>query len=377
MKRFTASLALSTVVGCQPAPSKPPVARPEAPSVSSPTAAGPTAPASPPTCDPTLPERKAPTPPALPADVPVTIGPSADLAHLPNRGAIEAGRGAVNAKVFSGSVFARGNVPLGAKVARLIVPETAAVAFGAPAATVELFVEKTLAFAGHPPQPMPAAGLERNMGMATRIEGSDLVLATYGEWDSRIEGSASILLFVRVPVGSTVVRRVGLEGDDSAAAIWPDSIPYEKQEAGRIGYWYAPVRPSPGWTSVPLRADPQRIARAGPPHPESSHWRREPPPSQELDTAVVRAAVTCVITQQRQATLDTCRRTDPRTAGWFEAAWEVREDGTTTLPRSYVGSIKDTPLAECIRNAIRTWPFPKRARGAYFERFEVAPTDEK
>jgi hypothetical protein len=324
-------------------------------------------------CDPTIPESKPATVPAPPGDVAVIPVPSADFARLPNVGATERGRGSINPKVFSGAIFERGSVVLRPGITRVVVPETAAVAYGAPAATIELFVEKSLGFAGHPPAPMPAAGLQRNMGCATHTEGSDLVLATFGEWDSHIEGSASLELFVRVPIGTTVVRRVGLEGDESAAVAWPESVPYEKQEAGRVGYWYAPTNPIPGFTAVPLRADSQRIARAAPEHPKASSWRRPHPVTDELDVAVVKRAVACVVARSKPATLDRCRREDPQASGWFEVAWEIREDGSTTIPASYVGPLKNTTLADCVRKDVARWSFPRRARGSYFERFELGP----
>ncbi|HZU34493.1 MAG TPA: hypothetical protein VFA18_01220 [Gemmataceae bacterium] len=47
-----------------------------------------------------------------------------------------------------------------------------------------------------------------------------MVLATFGEWHSQIEGGTNIRLVVLVPQGIKVEQRHGLSGRDSAAAKW-------------------------------------------------------------------------------------------------------------------------------------------------------------
>ena len=111
-------------------------------------------------------------------------------------------------------------------------------------------------FAGHPPEPMSIHGARKNMGCAIRAEGDDLVVATYGEWDSQIEGGASIKLVAVVPDGVKVEKRKGLSGPDSAGQKRNSRNPTEAPG----GYWYGPASPGEGWTAVPATPDLERTA---------------------------------------------------------------------------------------------------------------------
>lgn len=103
--------------------------------------------------------------------------------------------------------------------------------------------------------------VRRNLGLATTDDGTTLVLATYGEFDTHIEGGASMQVFVRVPKGFPVRIHDGLSGDDSEPVRWPaDETSQRAAEAGRVGYWYAPVNPRKGWSLVKLVDDAQRVA---------------------------------------------------------------------------------------------------------------------
>jgi hypothetical protein len=84
----------------------------------------------------------------------------------------------------------------------------------------------------------------KNMGCATKREGEDLVVATYGEWDSHIEGGAFMLVLAVVPEGVEVESRKGLSGTGSAAREWHSNY-LSKPANAKGGYWYGPASPGP------------------------------------------------------------------------------------------------------------------------------------
>jgi len=142
---------------------------------------------------------------------------------------------------------------------KVVLPDTATIRRAGEAGKVELFMAKSLSFCGHPPEPMSIHGARKNMGCAVRSEGDALVVATFGEWDSRIEGGASMKLVAVVPHQVKVERRRGLSGPDSAGHERGGQNPTKPKNAPD-GYWYGPASPAEGWTMVPTVPDPERTA---------------------------------------------------------------------------------------------------------------------
>lgn len=355
-------IALVVIGACAPpqrATSREPVVT--EPSPPTPSVASSTAPKI--DCDAILsPPKVDPTPP----EAAVTPSPAQNLATLPARGAIQP-EGSFGS-VANGSVFERGVVKLKGAT-RVVVPDNASVAFGAKAGEVELFMEKRLGYAGHPPERMPLNGLQRNMGCAMHADGSDLIVATFGEWDSRIEGSALLLLLVRVPEGTPVLRRRGLSGDRSVATAWPESVSWERQTQGRVGYWFAPTSVVKPFTIVQTTPDPLRsVASASPPAERFKQPFYDPGPSK----GEIKGAIDCVIAKKKHE-LTACHDVDPSASGWFEVSGDTRADGTVARAEVYVGTLKDSPIASCVLRAIGKWSFPNRASGSFVERFELAP----
>lgn len=121
-------------------------------------------------------------------------------------------------RVTNGTAFERGTVDIG--TARTIVlPDNAVVRRCPPAGTVELYVAKTLGFMGHPSDRMSIRGARKEMGCAAMVDGDELLVATYGEWEC-IEGGAHIDLVALVPEGVAVQQRKGLSGRDSTLKGW-------------------------------------------------------------------------------------------------------------------------------------------------------------
>jgi hypothetical protein len=165
----------------------------------------------------------------------------------------------VDDKVENGTAYDRATVDLG-KAKKVVLPDSAVIRRAREAGKVKLFMAKTLSFGGHPPKTMTIEGARRNMGCVVRISGECLVVATYGEWDSRKEGGAYLKLVAVVPEGVEVEQTEGLSGPDSAGrASHVQSLTRPKDAQG--GYSYGPASPAEGWTAVPAVPDPERTAK--------------------------------------------------------------------------------------------------------------------
>jgi hypothetical protein len=166
---------------------------------------------------------------------------------------------APNPGVENGTAYDTAAVDPGA-ARTVVLPDTAAVQRTAEAGVVRLFMAKRLGFVGHPPEPISIRSGRKNMGCAVRVEGDALVIATFGEWDSHIEGGAGLRLVAVVPDGLGVGQREGLSGEKSAARERKGTYGTKPPDA-KGGYWYAPTTPADGWKAVADRPDPNRTAR--------------------------------------------------------------------------------------------------------------------
>jgi hypothetical protein len=166
---------------------------------------------------------------------------------------------APNPDVENGTAYDRATVDVGA-ARTVVLPDTATVRRAPAGGAVRLFMAKRLSFFGHPPAPMSVRHGRKNMGCAVRAEGDALVIATFGEWDSHIEGGAGMKLMAFVPEGLVVERRAGLSGENSAGRGQHGAF-VARPEGARGGHWYGPATPAPGWTAVPDEPDPDRTAR--------------------------------------------------------------------------------------------------------------------
>src|SRR6266542_2567578 len=77
---------------------------------------------------------------------------------------------------------------------------------------LQIFMRKALAYRGQSAEPLGIRTTRNQMGCATKPEAGALAVATFGEWDSRIEGGASMGVVVLVPPGVEVGKRPGLSG---------------------------------------------------------------------------------------------------------------------------------------------------------------------
>jgi hypothetical protein len=162
-------------------------------------------------------------------------------------------------KVENGSAYDRAAIDIaGAK--KIVLPHDAVVRRAGEPGKVQFFMKKTLGFGGHPPERMSIRDARKNMGCAVRADGDNLLLATFGEWDSHIEGGTRMKLVAYVPEGVEVEQRKGLSEEDSAGQEWHGQYLTKPKDA-KGGYWYGPASPSEGWEAVPDVPDPDRTAK--------------------------------------------------------------------------------------------------------------------
>jgi hypothetical protein len=123
-------------------------------------------------------------------------------------------------KVENGSVFDKAAIDLeGAE--KVILPDNAKLRRMSEHGKIYLFMEKQQAYHGHPSAPMSLLGVRKNMGCVAKIEEGTLVVATFGEWDSHIEGGRMLEIVATVPEGVEVAYRKGLSGEGSAGNKHP------------------------------------------------------------------------------------------------------------------------------------------------------------
>eukprot|EP00727_Mastigamoeba_balamuthi_P001149 m51a1_g11030 hypothetical protein (156) ;mRNA; r:423688-424155 len=135
-----------------------------------------------------------------------------------------------------------------AGVKKLLLPPCA-ISKSPAGSPVLILYTRTLGFAGHPPLPIPRATVEACMGIAWRyspLHSERLDVATYGEWDSHIEGRASVAVaLVEVPEGLETAHSPSHMGEHSVAAGRGEDVPPPEGT-----YWYASAGPALGWKKL-------------------------------------------------------------------------------------------------------------------------------
>jgi len=163
--------------------------------------------------------------------------------------------------VENGTAYERAEFTLGT-AKRMAVPPEAEVVEEGDGAAIRVFLQKTLSFAGHPPEKMSIRTGRNNLGIASRLDGDALVVGTYGEFSTK-EGGASIKLRFLVPQGTHIERRPGLTGESSLVHKGPDREPRDPKN----GYWYDYTAPAPGWTKIETKRDAGRGTERDTPKP--------------------------------------------------------------------------------------------------------------
>lgn len=168
-----------------------------------------------------------------------------------------------NPKVQNGTAYEMATMSLEG-IKRLVAPGNAVVRHSGEKGVVRIHLAKMLMYAGHPPHVMNVESAKRYMGIAFKRVGDELHLATFGEWDSHIEGGASVGLEIIVPAGFQHEARTDYSGENSAAhEVEPLEFggtlkvtPKEYTQG-----WWGPVKPGPGWTSIQTDPDYDFLSR--------------------------------------------------------------------------------------------------------------------
>ena len=142
-----------------------------------------------------------------------------------------------------------------ARVERVVVPNDAVVQTD-DRQGVRLYMAKRLGFHGVPPRDMSIRDIQNSMGCAVRDEDGAVLIGTFGEWDSGIEGGGRIDLVVVLPKMVAWERRGGLSGPMSKAGCCTTAG--RKQPAEY--WWYGPSEPGQGWKRVADVPDPKQTA---------------------------------------------------------------------------------------------------------------------
>jgi hypothetical protein len=167
-------------------------------------------------------------------------------------------------KVENGSVFDKAVIDL-EEAEKVILPDNAKVRRMSECGKIYVFMEKQQAYHGYPPARMTLLGVRKNMGCVAKMEEDALVVATFGEWDSHIEGGRMMKIVAIIPEGVEVAYRKGLSGEGSAGHKRRSLVEVLAEANEEEDYdYYADDRawifPAEGWTAIPDVPDPNRIA---------------------------------------------------------------------------------------------------------------------
>ncbi|MCK6440802.1 MAG: hypothetical protein L6Q71_11470 [Planctomycetes bacterium] len=149
--------------------------------------------------------------------------------------------------VYNGHAFDKGTMDISAYDA-LILPHDAQVKENEAlntTRTIHVLLRKTLSFGGHPPASVTPLQARKFMGVAWRAEDRRIWFGTYGEWDSHIEGGASMHVIFEVPSNVKVERAHDLSFENSKADGWKNGVLIKGEE-----HWYGGNAPAEGWTAL-------------------------------------------------------------------------------------------------------------------------------
>jgi hypothetical protein len=165
-------------------------------------------------------------------------------------------------KVTNGKIYDKGVLDI-SKYQSIIVPDNASISRRKIDGIIEIYLEKELAFFGHPPYPIHIRDAREYMGCAYKDQGTFATIATYGEWWSK-EGGANIRMLIVAPKGLNIIKYPGLSGESSKASPPKDmkwmKLQLENPQFKKC-YWYVPITPCKGWTPIDLQPDDKCTAK--------------------------------------------------------------------------------------------------------------------
>ncbi|MCP4614155.1 MAG: hypothetical protein GY845_36175 [Planctomycetes bacterium] len=179
-----------------------------------------------------------------------------------NGGEIVISKSSANPAVVNGFSYEKATLQLPSHKP-LVIPQEALVERKRQGDEVEIYLEKSLEFFGHPPSPMHIRDAREYMGIALREEKDAILVATFGEWDSHVEGGASIRVFVCVPEKMELKTVKQLSGEESKAYFDEDGSWMKLMDSPQFKkcYWYGAITPKEGWHKIETQPDMKHRAK--------------------------------------------------------------------------------------------------------------------
>lgn len=162
-------------------------------------------------------------------------------------------------KVQNGTAYDRASVPIQDDTL-IIVPINSITEPNDSRDSTEIFLAKTISFGGHPPREIGIRSCRKYFGAAINRENRILKIATFGEWDSRIEGAAWVNMIIKHPAGLKIERRSNLSGD-SSESIYNSKESLIRRFQGNGPYWYNSTECAAGWDKVHEFPDDKQTAK--------------------------------------------------------------------------------------------------------------------
>lgn len=160
---------------------------------------------------------------------------------------------------------------------KIIVPHDAVVVTKQELRYPHISMMKVLQFVGPPGMTIYEA--RKQMGCAMKREDETVQIATFGEWNSHIEGGAHLNLVIAVPDGMVVEKRKGLSGEKS-----------ECLNKEILGNGIFPRALAEGWGAITSTPDPEHSA-----FPVRSYWSRVAGPMPMLFCAFILSGIFIVV----------------------------------------------------------------------------------
>jgi hypothetical protein len=133
----------------------------------------------------------------------------------------------------------------------VVVPSDARIEQGAAHGRIEVYLEKSLDYWGHPHRFMSIREERKAMGCASRSDAHQLAIATWGEWNDDLEGGAQMKVLIRVPPGLRIEARKGLSGPIIIGPRGSGGSPRTKVTPGKDG-----------WKAISDEPDPRHTAKS-------------------------------------------------------------------------------------------------------------------
>jgi hypothetical protein len=247
-------------------------------------------------------------------------------------------RSSVSSRVTNGTTYDCGAIELDS-VERVIVPTDAVVERVPAGDVIVIRTRRALNFAGHTgSRELDLTHARHNMGIAWTLRGRTVQIGTFGEFDTGIEGGATLSLHIDLPEN--------IESRESADISGPWSIASARTETPEFtrGVWFGPTLPAMNWHSIPERPDPTGRARP------VAYWDGGSRGAPDNARKVLRD---CVETHARRG---------ESLAGALVADIRFEQPWRTNSVRYVRNTVRPPDIADCVRRGLGELSPPRHLR---------------